>query len=175
LDEIIITDSDPRWPDLFTEESARVRAALPAGVVTRIEHFGSTAVPGLAAKPVIDLLIGVVSLTEAKRVVVDALAALGYAYWDTDPDPAHMFFVKGLPSNGPRSHHIHMVESDSPYWQRLLFRDYLRHNPDEAEHYGVLKRGLAARYGDDREAYTEAKGEYIRRITEGAQVQSGQP
>jgi GrpB-like predicted nucleotidyltransferase (UPF0157 family) len=172
LDEILITEYDPRWPGLFTQEATCVRSVLPADLVTRIEHFGSTAVPGLAAKPVIDLLVGVRSLTEAKRYAIDSLVALGYAYWDTDPDPNHMFFVKGLPPNGPRSHHIHMVEPDSPYWQRLLFRDYLRRDPDEAERYHILKRELAARFAEDREAYTEAKGDYIRRVTEIAQEQA---
>lgn len=172
MDEIVIVEYDPRWPEMFEQEAARIRQTLDAGLITGIEHFGSTAVPGLAAKPVIDMLVGVRSLEEAKRVAIEALAALGYAYWYDNPDKEHMFFVKGLPPNGPRSHHIHMVGPGSAFWERLLFRDYLRRHPEEARRYSKLKRDLAARLTQDREAYTDAKGEYVRAVTERAKSES---
>ena len=170
MDEIEIEAYDPRWVGRFDEEAARVRKTLDAAglVVTAVEHFGSTAVPGLAAKPVIDMLVGVGSLEQAVRVAVPALAALGYAYWYDNPNQAQMFFVKGLPPNGPRTHHIHMVEPDSVFWERLRFRDYLRAHPQEAEHYARLKRDLAERFRTDREAYTDAKAAYIRDIMQRA-------
>jgi GrpB-like predicted nucleotidyltransferase (UPF0157 family) len=97
------------------------------------------------------------------------LESLGYAYWRDNPDPQRMFFVKGLPPNSPRTHHLHMVEPDSILWQRLLFRDYLRQHPDEAKNYGQLKRQLANRFTSDREAYTQGKTEYIQSIMEKVQ------
>ena len=134
----------------FEKEAGRIREILDKGLVTRIEHFGSTAIPGLAAKPIIDLLVGVRSLEEAKQVVVSPLKGLGYAYWSENPDPQRMFFAKGLPPNGPRTHHIHMVEPDSVLWERLLFRDYLRQHADEAARYEQLKYRLAHRFSSDR-------------------------
>jgi GrpB-like predicted nucleotidyltransferase (UPF0157 family) len=164
MDEVVITPYDPDWVLLFEQESLRIRAALDRELVTDIEHFGSTAVPGLAAKPIIDMLVGVRSLAEAKRVTVSLLAELGYAYWSDNPDPQRMFFVKGLPPHSPRTHHIHMVEPDSLLWERLLFRDYLRQHSDEAARYAQLKYGLAQRLSSDREAYTSEKAAYIASV-----------
>ena len=90
MDEIKLVDYDPRWPDLFAEEAARIRIAVGDSVVA-VEHFGSTAVPGLSAKPIIDLLIAVRSLSEAREQVVPALETLGYAFWHDNPDPNHLF------------------------------------------------------------------------------------
>jgi GrpB-like predicted nucleotidyltransferase (UPF0157 family) len=93
---------------------------------------------------------------------------LGYAYWLDNPDSQRMFFVKGLPPNSPRTHHIHMVESDSILQERLLFRDYLRAHPNEAVRYAELKRHLAQQFSNDREAYTNGKTEYVRSIMQKA-------
>jgi len=164
MDGVVIVDSDPRWPNVFAQEAERVRAVPGAEQVTAIEHLGSTAVPGLAAKPIIDLLIGVHSLDEARRAV-PALAELGYAFWYDNPDTDRLFFVKGLPPNGPRTHHLHIVEPDSPLWERLLFRDYLLTHPEEVQRYAALKRDLAARFPTDREGYTQAKADYILQVT----------
>jgi len=174
MDEIEIMTYSPLWPTCFDEEAARLRAALDTSDVVAIEHFGSTAVPGLAAKPIIDILVGVRSLPQARRQAVPALESLGYAFWGDNPDQTHLFFVKGLPPNGPRTHHVHIVEPDAPdaradgrsgFWDRLLFRDYLRAHPEEARRYGALKRDLAHRFRSDREAYTDAKREYVRSVT----------
>jgi GrpB-like predicted nucleotidyltransferase (UPF0157 family) len=105
MDEIIIVEHNPVWQLLFQEEVTRIRKVLDTTFITRIEHFGSTAVPGLAAKPIIDLLIGVRSLSTARQLVISPLESLGYAYWRDNPDPQRMFFVKGLPPNSPRTHH----------------------------------------------------------------------
>ena len=102
------------------------------------------------------------------------MGAMGYAYWPDDPAPDRMFFVKGLPPNGPRTHHVHVVEPSISYnprlgefsfTDRLLFRDYLRAHPDEARRYENLKSDLAARFPDDREGYTEGKTEYVYGVT----------
>ncbi len=164
MDEVVIVEYDPRWPNMFEEEEARIAEVLSRALVVCIEHIGSTAVSGLAAKPIIDLLVSVHSLVEAKQVAVSPLKELGYAYWLNNPDPQRMFFVKGLPPNSPRTHHIHIIESDSILRERLLFRDYLREHPDEAFRYAQLKRHLAQQFLTDREAYTSGKTEYIQSI-----------
>lgn len=168
MDEVIIVEYDPNWKYLFQEEVVQIRRVLEPNLITRIEHFGSTAIPGLAAKPIIDLLVGVHSLEEAKSKAVSSLESLGYAYWRDNPNPQRMFFVKGLPPNSPRTHHIHMVEPDSILWERLVFRDYLRQYPNEAARYEQLKRNLAQRFKSDREAYTAGKAEYIKDVMQKA-------
>ena len=168
MDEVVIVEYNPNWKLLFQEEVVQIRKVLNANLITRIEHFGSTAIPGLAAKPIIDLLVGVSSLRQAKRDTVSPLESLGYAYWRDNPNPHRMFFVKGLPPNSPRTHHIHMVEPDSILWERLLFRDYLCKNRDEAARYERLKRNLAQRFKSDREAYTAGKAEYIKSVMQKA-------
>ncbi len=178
-DEIALVAYDPHWPEQFAHEAARVRAALGDDLVLAVEHFGSTAVPGLVAKPVIDLLVGVRSVAGARERAVAPLEALGYSYWRDNPNPGHLFLVKGLPPNGPRTHHIHMVEPGAfpdpknealLFWDRLLFRDYLRAHPDEARRYESLKRALAARHPGDRDAYTEGKTEYVYGVMQRARA-----
>jgi GrpB-like predicted nucleotidyltransferase (UPF0157 family) len=172
MDEVIIVEYDPNWVFLFEQEAAHIRAVLDRDLITQIEHFGSTAVPGLAAKPIIDLLVGVRSLAQAKQVAVSQLEHLGYAYWFDNPDSQRMFFVKGLPPNSPRTHHIHMVEPDSILWERLLFRDYLRRHSGEAARYAQLKYNLARSFPSDREAYTAGKAEYVESVMQKARQQS---
>lgn len=165
-DDVEIVRYDPAWPAVFDTEADRLHAALDAMEVCGIEHFGSTAVPGLAAKPIIDILIAVRSLTRAKATMIEPIVALGYVYWAENPKPDRMFFVKGMPPFGDRrTHHVHITEPDGEMWQRrLAFRDYLRANPDEAGRYEALKRDLAKRFPADREAYTEAKTDYVEAV-----------
>lgn len=166
MDDVRIVPHDPAWPTLFAVEAQRLRAVLDPGLLVGIEHFGSTAVPGLAAKPIIDILIAVTSLTWAKATMVEPITTPGYLYWAENPKADRMFFVKGLPPHGERrTHHVHITEPDGEMWQRrLAFRDYLRANPDEARCYEALKRVLAARYPTDRERYTDAKTEYVEAV-----------
>src|SRR5580692_4373155 len=118
-DDIVIVPYDPIWPSLYEAEAAIVRAALPADLVLAIEHFGSTAIPGLAAKPVIDILVAVRSIEEARRRAVAPLTALGYAFWADNPKRDRLFFVKGLPPAPRRTHHVHMTEPTGAMWPRL--------------------------------------------------------
>lgn len=172
-EEISIAPHDPGWPNLYENEAAFLRLKLPQSVVIKIEHFGSTAVPGLAAKPVIDVLVQVSSLEETKEQIVPILEAEGYDYfWRTDDSPAYAWFIK-RDSEGKRTHHIHMVEADSKLWERLYFRDYLSEFPEEAKRYAELKQALAERYPNDRMAYTEGKAEYVIAITERAKRRYG--
>jgi GrpB-like predicted nucleotidyltransferase (UPF0157 family) len=165
-DDVEIVPYDPAWPGLFAVEADRLRAALDAEPIVGIEHFGSTAVPGLAAKPIIDILIAGRSLAQAKATMIEPIIALGYVYWSENPKSDRMFFVKGMPPYGERrTHHVHITEPDGEMWQRrLAFRDYLRANLDEAHRYEVLKRNLAARFPADRDGYTDAKTEYVEAV-----------
>jgi GrpB-like predicted nucleotidyltransferase (UPF0157 family) len=170
-DEIEIVAYDPDWPRLFAQERALLERALPADQVLAIEHAGSTAIAGLAAKPIIDIFIATPSIARARAELVAPIEALGYAYWADNPDPDRMFFVKGMPPYGARrTHHIHIAEPHSEAWQRpLRFRDYLQRTPDAAASYLRLKLDLAARHRHDREAYTRAKDAFVEDIIRLAQ------
>ncbi|MBL8709115.1 MAG: GrpB family protein [Rhodospirillaceae bacterium] len=164
MDEIELVAYDPRWPRLFAEEETRLRRALDPKLILDIQHFGSTAIPDLSAKPIIDILIAVPSLGAARESFVAALDTLGYAFWADNPKQDRLFFVKGLPPAPARTHHVHVAEPDAEPWRRLPFRDYLRTHPEAADQYETLKRSLAARYREDREAYTAAKEDFVREI-----------
>jgi GrpB-like predicted nucleotidyltransferase (UPF0157 family) len=161
--QIVVIDYDPNWPSLYEQEKDRIAAALGEGVV-QIEHIGSTSVPGLAAKPIIDIAVGVADFEEA-RAYVPIIESLGYTYepgFEADL-PERRFFWKGLPSR--HTYHIHMAEPGSLEWIKpILFRDYLRAHPAEARQYQALKRKLALRYGSDMEAYVKGKTEFVRSI-----------
>ena len=125
-----------------------------------IHHVGSTAVPGLAAKPVIDIQVGVADL-ETARSCIEPLAALGYLYAPYRADEI-AWFCK--PSPQRRTHHLHLVPVDSPRFRAVLeFRDLLRSDAQVRRDYEALKRGLAAQFEHDREAYTEAKQPFVQR------------
>jgi len=169
-EHVEIVSYDPRWPDLFEQEKAHLIAALPADLVGRIEHFGSTAVPGLAAKPIVDMLVEVTDLEAVKLRIVQILRSQGYDYvWrptsGDDGPPWYAWFIKRDPDSGVRTHHIHMVEADFPHWEALSFQEYLRAHSDVAAEYAALKRRLAAEFPNDREAYTDGKREFIARVT----------
>jgi GrpB-like predicted nucleotidyltransferase (UPF0157 family) len=165
MDEVEIVVYDPRWPRLFDEEVKRLRAVLDPSLIVGLEHFGSTAIPGLSAKPIIDILIAVRSLAVAQSTFVEALRKLDYVYWADNPKKDRMFFVKGMPPFGSkRSHHVHVTEPHGEMWQRLAFRDYLRAHPEEAETYERLKRQLAAEHPTNRDAYTHAKSAYVESV-----------
>ena len=164
-EHVEIVAYDPRWPDLFEREKAHLFAVVPGDIIRRVEHFGSTAIPGLSAKPIIDILIAVQSLAVAQVTFVEALRKLDYVYWADNPKKDRMFFVKGMPPFGSkRSHHVHVTEQLGEMWQRLAFRDYLRAHPEEAETYQRLKKRLAAEHRTDREAYTYAKSAYVESV-----------
>jgi GrpB-like predicted nucleotidyltransferase (UPF0157 family) len=165
MDEIQLVEYNPGWPEMYRSEAERAQSVLPAGLVLAVEHFGSTAIPGLVAKPIIDILVAVRSVPEAREVAVSPMESLGYAFWADNPKRDRLFFVKGLPPSAPRrTHHVHMTEFGGEMWMRLLFRDYLRIHPEEAARYGALKLELKERYKDDREAYTDAKSAYVEEI-----------
>ena len=155
---------DEGWPSLFEQEQARIELAIGPWV-EEIEHVGSTAVPGLAAKPVIDIMVGVKSLDDTPTFV-ERLGAIGYEYVPEleQQMPSRRYFRKLR--RGRRTHQIHLVErSDAAFWDRhVLFRDYVRRHPEIAERYARLKHELSGRFRDDRTAYTEAKTTFIREV-----------
>ena len=165
MDDVEIVDYDPRWPRLFDEEAGQLRVVLDPSLIVGLEHFGSTAIPGLSAKPIIDILVAVRSLAAAKASFVEPLRKLDYVYWADNPKKDRMFFVKGMPPFGSRrTHHVHVTELQGEMWQRLAFRDYLRAHPEEVEAYDRLKRRLAVDHKTDREAYTDAKSAYVESV-----------
>jgi len=168
-EDVSVVPYDPAWPRMFEEEKKHLLACLPQRLIRRVEHFGSTAIPGLAAKPIVDVLVEVGSLEETKARVVPVLDAQGYDYFwrathGEDGPPFYAWFIKRN-SAGVRTHHIHMVESDFEQWDRLLFRDYLIADPATAKEYETLKYALARDYPNDRIAYTNGKTEFVVRVT----------
>jgi GrpB-like predicted nucleotidyltransferase (UPF0157 family) len=155
---VSIVPYDPDWPRRFDEER-RVLAAVFGGSDAVIEHVGSTAVPGLGGKPVIDVLIGVPTLVEVEDRI-PALEAAGYEYVQEYEKqlPDRRYFRK--PRFGPRAFHVHCVVRGSDFWTaHLVFREYLRAHPESAAAYYNLKRELAMRVS--KEEYTEAKSPFI--------------
>lgn len=153
-----IVPYDPAWPERFEQERAALAAAIGEWAVGGIHHVGSTSVPDLDSKPVIDILVGVQSLQESHSCF-ERLAALEYLYAPYRSEEMH-WFCKPDPSR--RTHHLHLVPVDSPRFRdELAFRDYLRGDRETALEYGALKRDLARRFEHDREAYTDAKDEFI--------------
>ena len=166
VEPLCIVPYDPRWPRLFEAERERVEAVLGARAVA-VKHVGSTSVPGLDAKPVVDLLVGLVSMGDAGRCV-RPLAGLGYEHRGEAGIPGRLFFRKF--HAGRRAYHLHLTVPDSEFWnEHLLFRDHLRARPETAVEYARLKHELAARVGDDRAAYTAAKGRFVRSVLERAE------
>jgi GrpB-like predicted nucleotidyltransferase (UPF0157 family) len=157
---IEIAKYDPAWPATFETERERL---TPLFGPVEIHHFGSTAVPGLAAKPVIDMIALVDDLGEADELIAALVDVGGYQY----PVAFNATLTRRrflcYPTAAHRTHHLHLVNDRTELERRLRFRDRLRVDPALVAEYETLKRALAERYRDDREAYTDAKRAFIRR------------
>lgn len=175
-EQITIVPYDSRWPELFRKEKEHLFHVLPKELVRRIEHFGSTAVPGLAAKPIVDMLVEVTDLKATRERIVPVLEAEGYDYFwrasfGDDVPPFYAWFIKRDGPGGARTHHIHMIENTPAFswqWDQLLFRDYLLGHPETVRDYVQLKLRLAAEHAHDRIAYTAGKSEFIKSVTQRA-------
>jgi GrpB-like predicted nucleotidyltransferase (UPF0157 family) len=169
-DPIIIVPYTPEWAEWFAQVGAQLREKLGA-VALRIDHIGSTSVPGLAAKPVLDLQISVADFEplDAYRL---PLEALGYVFRAENPERTKRYFREGA---GQRRTHIHVRRAGSHAEQlALLFRDYLRAHPEEARRYAELKYRLAEELRENREAYTDAKSPFIWEVFQRADTWSQQ-
>lgn len=176
-ERVEIVPYDPAWPGLFAAEAAHLRALLPAELIGRIEHFGSTAVPGLAAKPIVDMLVEVRSMEDVVQHIAPTLRREGYEFFWRDrerglPGIAYAWFIK-RDAAGRRTHHIHCLEPGSSEWERLLFRDHLRAHPEAARAYGELKQRIAAEHPDDRVAYAKAKTDFVADAMRAARAEQG--
>jgi GrpB-like predicted nucleotidyltransferase (UPF0157 family) len=172
---IVIDDYRPEWASLFSSLAGDLRGAL--GVVAlRIDHIGSTSVPGLAAKPIIDTQVSVLKL-EPVEAYRPSLEAIGYQWRASNPELTKRYF-RELPG-GRRTHiHVRRAGSWNEQWA-LLFRDYMRTHREEHEGYAALKRSLAEKFATDMSAYTDAKGDLlwqiIRRADEWASISGWEP
>jgi GrpB-like predicted nucleotidyltransferase (UPF0157 family) len=167
---IEVREYDPAWPGLAAAASRELEAALP-GVFLELEHIGSTSVPGLAAKPIIDLMASVPSL-DAVAAREDVLAALGYHRVETGMRE-RLFYPRD--ADGRRTHHLHVVtEATWDTRNERLLRDHLRAHPEAADAYGDLKRELATRIGDPDE-YTRAKTALVQDLVDAARASRGLP
>lgn len=160
-----IVPYDPQWPARFEATAAELRRALGANVVA-VHHVGSTAVPGLAAKPVIDVLPVVADLGAVSQAE-PALVDLGYEPRGEYGLPGRRYFVRE--AGGRRTDHVHVYEADDPAVARhLALRDYLRAHAEEAAQYGALKASVAEQYPHDRRRYSEAKGPIVSALEQRA-------
>lgn len=160
---VFLAAYDPLWVDKFeTEKQNLLRVA--GEFLSHIEHIGSTAIPGIIAKPTVDILAAITSLNETEQLI-KVITPLNYTYvpeFETEL-PERRYFYKGRA--GEDAFHLHVVEMDSSFWKRhIAFRDYLRAHPDEADAYAELKIKLAKEHISDRDAYTDGKSNFIHRI-----------
>lgn len=158
---------DPAWPQRFSEEKGRLLRLFPDHII-EVQHIGSTAIPGLQAKPIIDLMAGVGSMEQVLQLVTP-LRASEYLYL---PDlnenlPERRWLLRH--HGGHRTHHLHLVEHGGAEWLRLLrFRDELLRNPELTARYARLKEEMAGRFGQDRDSYTRSKSDFIKAVLDGS-------
>jgi GrpB-like predicted nucleotidyltransferase (UPF0157 family) len=151
---------DEQWHQLFAEEKARIQNVVD-GFVIGIEHVGSTSVCGIAAKPILDIAIAINDKANGEKCIAP-LENLDYIYRGENGIAGRFYFVKGAPA---RTHHLHMLLADSAELRNhLAFRDYLRQNPEAAAAYDKVKKELAEKYPNDRDAYLDGKAEFVERI-----------
>ena len=158
-DPILVVDYDANWQFQYEQEKIQILDAL-GDTVADIQHIGSTSVPGLAAKPVIDILLGLKQVPPTQSQIF-GLEALGYLYCGEFGIPGRYYFRRGM----PRTHQIHSVLLDSEFWKtHILFRDFLRVHPNAAQQYQALKRKLAVEFRYNRERYTDSKAPLIEQL-----------
>ncbi len=163
----IVVPYDPRWPALFEEAAAEIKAVAGDRILA-VEHVGSTAVPGLSAKPILDVLAGVEDLVRSLELLPE-LAKLGYEYRPDEEIPDRHYFRRRLA--GVRTHHLSLAEPTSAHYRNTIaFRDALREEPELARSYESLKLDLARRFPHDRPAYTAGKTDFVLRVLRKAQM-----
>lgn len=161
-DDVQLVEYDPSWPRKYAEMEKLLKQNLGPEIAKRIEHYGSTAIPEMPAKPIVDILVEIPSFAQARKAAIPLFNKPGCEYWWYSN---HMCFIIRDEFLGKRKYHIHMAPAGHPIWEGLAFRDYLRKHQKEADCYAETKMELAERHRNDREAYTEAKTAYVRRVT----------
>ncbi len=163
---LVVIPYDPEWPALYEQERAEIAACIGQHIL-RIEHAGSTSIPGMAGKPTVDILVGVQDW-DAARVTFGPLAEIGWEFRG-ERGMARRHLFRRLNAQGRRTHQLHMLEVTHPAWDAmLLFRDYVRSHPDAAAEYQRLKLDLARRYPNSRGAYTAGKEAFVMEVLEQA-------
>lgn len=165
---IVLTDHQSVWKQRYLEEKMVVVQAIGSHNIAKIHHIGSTAVPGLCAKPTIDVLVEIQDTTDTSALI-SIMRKCGYRYLkQPDNPPPHMMFIKGYTAEGcaGQAYHIHVRYQGD--WDEILFRDYLIAHPDAAEEYATLKVSLEQRFENNRDAYTKAKTGFITQMCESA-------
>ncbi|MCI0438008.1 MAG: GrpB family protein [Chloroflexi bacterium] len=160
-----IVEYDPRWPAIFEDEKARIVFAL--GIEPQqVQHVGSTSIPCLGAKPIVDIMVGIPTMDSAERYA-RLLSYIGYE-WRGETVPGTLYIRKAV----PRRFNIHMTQYGSDFWlEDLLFRDYLRVHPEAVREYEALKRKLMATLASDPPAYNAGKAAFIRSIVDKARAE----
>lgn len=161
---IILSKYNPLWPEQFKKEKTAIEKTISKKNITRINHIGSTAIPGLIAKPTIDILLEIKTGTNLDKLI-DSIGKTGYIHTPQPQKPApHIMFMKGYTPQGFKRQVFHLHLRYPGDWDELYFRDYLISHPEIAEEYGKLKCKLAPVFRNNRDGYTEAKGEFIKKI-----------
>ncbi len=164
---IEIVPYDEHWPERYAELEVQLKRIMPRMLAQRISHIGSTAIPGLSAKPIIDIQVEVSDMERIKSDVVPMMEAAGYEFiWRPsmgDEAPYYAWFILRNEQD-LRVAHVHMVEPGQASVDRIVFRDYLRHHPEEAARYEALKVQLHAKHPKDRIAYTLGKTELVQEL-----------
>ncbi|MCR8630454.1 GrpB family protein [Paenibacillus radicis (ex Xue et al. 2023)] len=170
MEEVVVCEYNPEWVTEYNVEKVKI-VQLLKDLIQGIEHIGSTAIPGLAAKPVIDMMVGINNLQDLTKLHYEQLKTIGYEFVDHPHFPERRFFRKGQWRAG--THHLHIYEHKADNWNsNLLFRDYLINHPDLLREYNVLKKELELVYKNDRAAYTKAKAPFIESVIRKAKESS---
>ncbi len=163
---ISLAKPDPHWTDHFNAEKGNIQNTIGPNIILSIEHIGSTAIPDLVSKPCIDVLIEIKEKTDIQQMI-NKLKGLNYHYIPKPENPPpHMMFAKGYTKKGFKGQAFHLHIRFPGDRDEIYFRDYLRENPETASEYAILKLKLTEKFRNDREEYTEAKTDFIKRITE---------
>lgn len=166
---IEISQYDPDWPKLYEQERQLIEKNINPALFSRMEHFGSTSVPGLSSKNTIDILMAVDFDDTSSLKIIEQMKKIGYDFnWQNEGTSRHMVFIKGYDPEEPKqqTYHIHAAPENHSLWNRIHFRNYLITHPEVAQAYEKRKRSLANRYKHERVEYRIAKTEFIKEITD---------
>jgi GrpB-like predicted nucleotidyltransferase (UPF0157 family) len=166
---IEISQYDSNWPKLYEEERQLIEKNIDPTLFSRIEHFGSTSVPGLSSKNTIDILMAVEYEDTSTHEIIEQMKKIGYEFnWQNEGANNHMVFIKGYDPEAPKqqTYHIHAAPENHSLWNRIHFRNYLITHPEVAQVYEQLKKSLANKYKHERVEYRIAKTEFIKEITD---------